>query len=164
MEPSDSHESIIKLFDKEEQVRIVTTNYDLMFEKACFNCDITPQVYSNPALPYGNDFEGIVHIHGYVKECKNMVLTDGDFGNSYMVSGNVARFLTQLFTSDYTVLFIGYSYEDMVMRYFTRAFPDLQANNRFIFIEDVKKDSALSIGLTPILYENYEQYIVLFQT
>lgn len=159
LEPSESHKDIIKLFGNQKKLRIVTTNYDLMFEKACREIGITTKVYSNPAFPHGNNFEGIIHIHGDVEDCKRMVLTDSDLGNSYIVNGDAARFLTQLFNSEYTVLFIGYKYEDVVMRYFTRAFPDFQTRRRFIFIGDDSKDNVSSIGLTPVIYEesNYDQ-------
>ena len=49
-----------------------------------------------------------------------MVLTDEEFGKVYLLDGYVSRFLVRLFEK-YTVLFIGYSYNDTIVRYLTRA-------------------------------------------
>ena len=51
-----------------------------------------------------------------------MVITDEDFGRAYMTEGWAARFLVELF-SNFTILFVGYSYDDTIMSYLTRALP-----------------------------------------
>ena len=78
------------------------------------------KIYDAPALPLGDGVKGIVHIHGNVCEPVYMVVTDDDFGKAYLSDGYVARFLVKLFES-YPVLFIGYSYNDVIVRYLTRA-------------------------------------------
>lgn len=45
-----------------------------------------------------------------------MVLDDKDFGKAYFTDGWATRFLTEVF-ANYTVLFIGYSVNDPVIRY-----------------------------------------------
>lgn len=77
---NDLHETIIDLFDEYSNIKIVTTNYDKMFEQVLEKRDCkSVKVYSSPALPLGNDINGIVHIHGIVDEPKYMILTDEDF-------------------------------------------------------------------------------------
>lgn len=151
---NDWHKSLVDLFGRRKKVKIVTTNYDKMFEKVCEEKGLNVNIYSNPALPYGDDFSGIVHIHGIVDEPKNIVITDKDFGRVYMYHSNVTKFLSDLFNSNYVVLFVGYSYNDLIMRYFTRAIPNLDESNRFIFIEKSLVGTVSSLGVTPILYED----------
>ena len=117
------HTDILRVFKNSESVRIVTTNFDLLFEHAINQLwGKSPEIYSAPALPIGKDFKGIVHIHGSIISHNNMVLTDRDFGRAYLIDGWARRFLVDLF-QHYTVLFIGYSHDDPVMRYLSRALP-----------------------------------------
>ncbi|MFM1581110.1 SIR2 family protein [Helcococcus bovis] len=148
------HKALVDLFGRRKKIKIVTTNYDKMFEKVCEEKGLNVNVYSNPALPYGDDFSGIVHIHGIVDDPKNIVITDKDFGKVYMYHSNVTKFLSDLFNSEYVVLFVGYSYNDLIMRYFTRAIPDLDESKRFIFIEESLVGTVSSLGVTPILHKD----------
>lgn len=104
--PNSEHEAIVNLFDDINNLKIVTTNYDHMFEDVITDKNL--RIYNSPALPLGDNFTGIVHIHGNIDEPENMILTDSDYGNAYITRGYVARFLIDLFKK-YTVLFIGYS-------------------------------------------------------
>lgn len=155
--PNTNHEALIDFFKKD--IRIVTTNYDSMLESALEKKDRKAKVYSYPALPYGDKFNGIVHLHGEVEIPQDIVLTDSDFGKSYMYRGNITMFLRDLFESEYTVLFIGYSYNDIVMKYFTRSLPDLSGKKRYIFTSSDQASNYKPLGLTPIIHEknNYKQ-------
>ena len=157
LQPNTNHETLIDFFKKD--IRIVTTNYDSMFESALEKKDRKARIYSYPALPYGDKFNGIVHLHGEVENPQDIVLTDSDFGKSYMYYGNVTSFLRSLFESEYTVLFIGYSYSDIVMKYFTRSLPDLSGKKRYIFTSSDQASNYRLLGLTPIIHEknNYKQ-------
>lgn len=152
--PNELHKSIINLFGTKCLIRVVTTNYDHMLENVLKQKSIS--IYNTPALPLGNDFEGIVHIHGNQSDPKHMILTDSDFGNAYLLEGYATRFLSKLF-SEYTVLFIGYSYGDTVMNYLSRALPDKQSKKRFILTDDNEKAWDM-LGIIPILYpqKNYK--------
>lgn len=152
LKPNKNHKTLIDFFN-DKNIRIVTTNYDLMFEKTLEQEGQKTSVYSYPALPYGNEFRGIIHLHGEVNNPTNIVLTDSDFGKSYMYYGNVTSFLRALFESEYVVLFVGYSYNDIVMKYFTRALPDLSGEKRYIFACEEQVEDYKSLGLTPIIYK-----------
>ncbi|WP_282929328.1 SIR2 family protein [Anaerococcus sp. Marseille-Q7828] len=156
-QPNTNHETLIDFFKKD--IRIVTTNYDIMLESTLEKKDRKARIYSYPALPYGDKFNGIVHLHGKVNNPTDIVLTDSDFGKSYMYRGNITMFLRDLFESEYTVLFIGYSYNDIVMKYFTRSLPDLSGKKRYIFTSNDQASNYKLLGLTPIIYEknNYKQ-------
>ena len=157
LQTNTNHETLIDFFKKD--IRIVTTNYDSMLESALEKKDRKARIYSYPALPYGDKFNGIVHLHGEVENPQDIVLTDSDFGKSYMYYGNVTTFLRSLFESEYTVLFIGYSYNDIVMKYFTRSLPDLSGKKRYIFTSSDQASNYKPLGLTPIIHEknNYKQ-------
>ena len=156
-QPNTNHEALIDFFKKD--IRIVTTNYDSMLESVLEKKGRKSRIYSYPALPYGDKFNGIVHLHGEVANPQDIVLTDSDFGKSYMYHGNVTTFLRTLFESEYTVLFIGYSYNDIVMKYFTRSLPDLSGKKRYIFTSKDQASNYIPLGLTPIIHEknNYKQ-------
>lgn len=122
-ESTELHRGLLRVFRRPEDVRLVTTNFDELFEKvvpAVFN--ERPTVFRAPALPLGSDFSGLVHVHGSVREPKGMVLTDGDFGRAYLTEGWARRFVVDLFQTN-TVLFVGFSHEDVVLSYIARALP-----------------------------------------
>lgn len=117
LEPTNLHRDLLKLYKDSRQVRVVTTNFDTLFEQAAKTAfDSTPEVYRAPALPLGRKFEGIVHIHGAIDYPKRMVLTEADFGRAYLTEGWARRFLVDVFRS-FAVLFVGYSHDDVIMNY-----------------------------------------------
>ena len=119
--PTDLHFNILRLYSKPNLLRVVTTNFDLLFEQAASDVfETDPTLYSAPVLPQGGDFEGIVHVHGDINRPGKAVLTDSDFGRAYLTEGWARRFLATLFGSS-PVLFIGYSHSDVVMNYLARA-------------------------------------------
>ena len=129
------HENLLKLFVSHEQVRIVTTNFDSHFESAAESAfGRGPEIFRAPALPLGSDFTGIVYLHGSVLgDPRRLVLTDQDFGRSYLTEGWATRFLQAMF-SQYTVLFVGYSHADMVMHYLSRGLPPGSTKPRFALV------------------------------
>ncbi|SFO64873.1 protein of unknown function [Pseudobutyrivibrio sp. JW11] len=144
------HEAIVDLFNCRDDIKIVTTNYDQMFEHVVQSRDEGIDVYNAPTLPLGDDISGVVHIHGNVNNPKYMVLTDEDFGKAYLTEGYASRFLVRLFES-YTVLFIGYSYNDTILRYLTRAMSRNDSCKRYILTDDKKTDWPL-LGINPIYF------------
>mgnify|MGYP000467809644 FL=1 len=154
------HEYIIVIYLKSpKDIKIVTTNYDTMFEQVLAIRGIEGiKIYNSPALPLGNQFNGIIHVHGNVYDPESMILTDEDFGKSYITEGYVSRFLIKLFES-YHVLFIGYSYEDVIVKYLTRAITTYGSNKRFILIGEESKEFNL-LGIQSICFGK-NQYNIL---
>ena len=108
-QPTELHRSLLRLYSRTENVRIITTNFDLLFEEAANSLfDAGPRIFHAPALPLAQRFQGIVHIHGSVSEPEEMVLTNLDFGRAYLTEagGWARRFLVGLF-ANHTVLFVG---------------------------------------------------------
>lgn len=120
-QPNRLHEALTDLAVASPPVRIVTTNYDLHLSTVLSGRGIQFEEYVGPALPMGNAFTGVVYLHGNLRQDpQRLVVTDADFGRAYLRDAWAARFLERMFAI-YTVVFVGYSYDDVVMRYLARA-------------------------------------------
>lgn len=137
---NDEHAAIMSLAGSRPPARIVTTNYDDFLARAAEEKEIEiGRPYYAPAFPPGHDFQGLLHLHGSVKsDAKDLVLDDRDFGRAYLTEGWAARFLVELFQK-YTVLFIGYSVNDPIMRYLALGMPE-QNKKRYAFVGDSELD------------------------
>ena len=151
--PTDLHRDLLRLYQKNgEQVRVVTTNFDLLFEAAAQDVfDTVPEIFRAPALPLGRDFNGIVHVHGAVSHRQGMVLTDEDFGRAYLTEGWARRFLVELFLH-FSVLFVGYRHNDIILNYLARALPIDSTKPRFALTDDSDLQRWESLGIEPFLY------------
>ena len=159
MEPTSLHRSLLQLFREAEQVRIVTTNFDVLFEQAAGDeFSPTPEISCSPSLPLGRKFNGIVHVHGSINRPDEMVLTDSDFGRAYLTEGWARRFLLELF-QNFTVLFVGYSHNDTIMNYLARALPAGEEHRRFALTEDKGSEAQRwrLLGIEPISYPKYSE-------
>ena len=150
--PTALHRDLLRLYPEPAMVRIVTTNFDLLFEDAGHEVfPAQPELFRAPALPLGRSFSGIVHVHGSLDQPDDMVLTDADFGRAYLIEGWARRFLVELFRSS-TVMFVGYSHNDTVMKYLARALPAQESQKRFALTDDPDADHWPVLGIEPIAY------------
>ncbi|MFI9561174.1 SIR2 family protein [Nonomuraea endophytica] len=148
--PNRLHAALVNLAVAPGPVRIVTTNYDRHLSTALRDRNITVDEYAGPALPMGDDFTGIVYLHGTLsQDARRLVVTDSDFGRAYLRDAWAARFLERMFAT-YTVLFVGYSHGDVVMRYLARALGP--GAHRYVLIGDPEAADWRSLGLLPISY------------
>jgi hypothetical protein len=150
--PTDLHRDLLRLYPSIGQVRIVTTNFDQLFERTVEEIQDSPDVFVAPALPLGDRFNGIVHIHGAVSRPGEMVLTDSDFGRAYLTEGWARRFLVNVFRH-FTVLFVGYRHNDIIVNYLARALPESEIGKRYVLTgpsDDRQKWEVL--GIEPIVY------------
>ena len=156
------HRNLLRLFKKTGPVRIVTTNFDCLFEQASKAGDLfqnQPKVFEAPALPPGSRFQGIVHLHGSVNEPEEMVLTHRDFGRAYLTEedGWARGFLVSLFAKhDVLVLFVGYSHSDTIMTYLTPSLPLDGTERRFAFVGSANGDRDHNhwrrMGIKPVVF------------
>jgi NAD-dependent SIR2 family protein deacetylase len=174
---SGTHQDILQISrDAFGRPRVVTTNFDTLFERAWRTSRPDPLVSSlGPGLPAvgSSDFQGVIHLHGRIADARlrlgasSLVLTSGDFGEAYLRSGWASRFVYDLLRR-YTLVFVGYSADDPPMRYMLEAteagrlhFPDLRRAYAFAsFGDDADSDEGSvrarwrAKGLVPIPYEN----------
>ncbi len=120
---TQNHKTILRLSSDAQGVpRLVTTNFDLLFESAGsrIKCFVPPYL---PDLNYSGALEGLVYLHGRLdgsqaadKKLRGLVLGIGDLGRAYLADGWATRFMNQLI-SRYTVVLLGYSANDVPIRY-----------------------------------------------
>ena len=151
--PTDLHRDLLRLYQKNgEQIRVVTTNFDLLFEEAAQDVVGTvPEVFRAPALPLGQDFNGIVHIHGDLEHPQGMVLTNKDFGRAYLTKGWATPFLVEMFRN-FPVLFVGYSHNDIILNYLANALSSGETKPRFALTDDSDLPHWESLGIKPVIY------------
>lgn len=185
-----SHEAILKLSKHADTKhphpswRIVTTNFDRLFEIAAKRLDCPARVYEAPLLPIPkpSEFSGIVHLHGLLPAKREsareprLVMTNSSFGQAYLTERWAARFVTELFKS-YTICFVGYSLDDLVLRYITDA---LAADKRsgdvsgceFFAFADYKgprnrgntENRWRDRHVTPILFDGRDDFLLLHES
>jgi SIR2-like domain len=143
----------LKLFPSVSDVRLVATNFDPHFSTAALSVFSDPaETFYAPALPLGHQFNGIVYLHGGVhKKPETLILTDDDFGRAYLTEGWARRFLQAMF-SKYTVLFVGYSHNDVVMNYLARGLPPVPSAPRFALTSEENIEHWKFLEITPLHY------------
>jgi len=118
------HEALLHLATQVDGVHLVTTNFDTLFAKAHRKLRYkTTEIDAAPKLPVpkSKKWDSIVHLHGLIDNAsdpngRRLVLTTADFGAAYLTERWASRFTSELFRR-YTVLFVGYRADDIVMRY-----------------------------------------------
>ena len=156
--PSCLHHDLTALYRNPDSLRIVTTNFDTLFEEAAKERFGTEQkVFRAPALPLGRDFTGIVHVHGSIDSPNDMILTDADFGRAYLSEGWARIFLLDLFRT-FTVLFVGYGHNDTVMNYLARALPVDQTRPRFVLTDEGDGNRWAILGIKPVFFVKPDKY------
>ncbi len=130
-QPNVNHANLLKLFGSNGAVRLVTTNFDLMFEGSAVSLGWKVKSYTAPALPQAADFRGIVHLHGSIEDETSMILTKGDFGSAYTKPGWATTFLAEL-AERFTILFVGYSGNDLLPDYLLTAVSEASASSLYM--------------------------------
>lgn len=169
------HESILQLArNKKGNLKLITTNFDTVFE----SCDSTIKVYNAPLLPIPKPerWSGLIHLHGNIEDdLRNLVLSSNDFGTAYLTERWASRFITELF-SHYTVLFIGYSIDDSVMKYLMDALAaerkrNPKIGNAFALVPSKNEEEEeinsewKAKSISPIVYfSNEDDHLVLNKT
>ncbi|NKL21117.1 anti-phage defense-associated sirtuin Dsr1 [Rhizobium leguminosarum] len=119
-----THEALLTLAESRSgQSRLVTTNFDPLFEEAMVRRKRRVPTFNAPLLPIPKGrWDGLVYLHGMFPEdpsesdLNRLVLASGDFGLAYLMERWAARFVSELLRN-FTVCFVGYSINDPVMRY-----------------------------------------------
>jgi SIR2-like domain len=123
----DSHVAIIRLSTSQDgTIRLVTTNFDNYFTRVAKQKGIGLPIDVAPKLPVPKPtkWQSLVHLHGYIEAGNSdglgLILTSADFGTAYVTEAWAGRFMSELFRH-YSVLFVGYSIDDPIMRYLVDA-------------------------------------------
>ncbi len=168
------HKALLGLSKVGNSYRLVTTNFDRRFlETGMIN---TSQIHSAPALPIPDlhTWSSVVHLHGLIDDnnsLDNLVLTSADFGNAYLKHAQASKFLIELFRN-FTVVFIGYSVSDPIVKYLVDAIAVNEDNENRMFAfasyNQGNKNDVVDIwaskNITPILYKEDNSHSDLYQT
>ena len=107
--------------------RLVTTNFDRLFEDTIEANELKIKCFYAPLLPIPKkQWDGLVYLHGLLPKdstkgnLHHLVISSGDFGLAYLTERWASRFVSELFRN-YIVCFVGYSLNDPVLRYMTDA-------------------------------------------
>ena len=149
--PNPTHRALVRVASSIAPARLVTTNFDDHLSGAVL-AESMPAAdrWIGPALPMGDSFTGVVHLHGSVlRSPAELVLTDRDFGRAYLYDAWATRFLQKMFDS-FTVLFIGYSVDDPIMRYLSLGLPS--KTKRYVMTHKPDEDKWVHLGIRPISY------------
>ncbi|QNT78614.1 SIR2-like domain protein [Entomobacter blattae] len=167
-----NHEVLLSLSeDSSGECRIVTTNFDTLFEEAK-DGKIESHAGAGMPLPGSPKFKGAMHLHGRLKDERNelkdteLVLFSSDFGEAYARAGWATRFVYELMQA-YTVVIIGYSLNDPPVRYLLEALAiDSQRfpfKNKVYFITSSKGGESNddykrleSMNITPIIFDGWD--------
>lgn len=86
-----------------------------------------------------------------LREPRELVLTDKDFGRAYLTNAWATRFLLLMFQS-FTVLFIGYSHDDPIMRYLALGLPSGTPRYAFTSADEINDSKWSRLGVRTIGY------------
>lgn len=182
LEATKTHQSLMTLGkNREGRYRLITTNFDRIFENVIQNNSLRTQVFKAPLLPVPKRrWDGLVYLHGFLPqnplpgELDSLVISSGDFGLAYLSERWAARFVSELFRN-YIVCFVGYSITDPVLRYMmdalaadrllgespsgVYAFGGYPRGDLERFANEWKAKN-----VTPVMYEEDEEHTLLHQT
>ncbi|WP_082500955.1 SIR2 family protein [Agreia sp. Leaf244] len=149
--PNATHRALVRLASAIGPARIVTTNFDSHITSAADSEGLAlGDRWIGPALPLGDRFSGVVHLHGSTtRAARDLVLTDRDFGRAYLTDAWATRFLQRMFEK-FTVLFIGYSLDDPIMRYLSLGLPS--KTKRYVLTHKPDDAKWSHLGIQPVSY------------
>lgn len=177
-----THEAILTLGkSRDGKTRIITTNFDRLFEEVISVKSLTVQSFQAPLLPVPkNRWDGLVYLHGLLgnspkpRDLDSLIVSSGDFGLAYLNERWAARFVSELFRN-YKICFVGYSINDPVLRYMMDALaadrllgespPEMFAFGSYS--KGKEKDRAndwQAKNVTPILYREHNNHSYLHKT
>ena len=177
-----THESLLSLSKTRNGLtRLITTNFDRIFEAVISEKSLEINRYQAPLLPVPKSrLNGLVYLHGLfgsppqVEELSQLIVSSGDFGRAYLTERWAARFVSELFRN-YSVCFVGYSINDPVLRYMTDAIaadrqlgeslPEMFAFGSYSKNNEQQASNEWKAkNVTPILYKEFRRHAYLHKT
>lgn len=177
-----THEALMTLAqNREGRTRLITTNFDRVFEEVRAAKSLSFPDFKAPLLPVPKArWDGLVYLHGLLPvtatagDLDRLVVSSGDFGLAYLTERWAARFVSELFRN-FTVCFVGYSINDPVLRYMMDALaadrllgespPEMFAFGSYSKGKEVDRASEWKAkNVTPILYREHRHHAYLHKT
>jgi hypothetical protein len=153
------------------EVRLVTTNFDLLFEA----CDPSLEASAPPNLPdpaKTSRFGGIVHLHGCLTadydgaQDDELVLSSADFGRAYLSEGWATTFIRRLLAR-YQLVFVGYAADDPPVQYLLEALnSQIGGKPRMYAFQGGSDEGAISLwrskGVEGVVYDDSNDHSALW--
>ena len=175
------HRTLLTFFGDPAKVKIITTNYDMLFEAAAaLNGWRLPVRSYGHRLTVAGDFHGIAYLHGCLTDGpRALVLTESDFGVAYDLRRRPKTFLGMIF-EHFTVSFIGYNLGDARVRYLLQSIRRKQGDRKHFHFwgsspmqacSSAEMTSGVSLdegdwahlGLDKIAYDSANRHAVLYE-
>ena len=177
-----THDALLTLAKcRDNHTRLITTNFDRLFEHVIANGSTAVERFEAPLLPVPKyRWDGLVYLHGLLPEeptgktLDNLVVSSGDFGLAYLTERWAARFVSELLRN-FVVCFVGYSIDDPVLRYMMDALAAdrlLGESTEEMFAfgsyskgqETTQANEWRAKNVTPILYREHWHHAYLHRT
>lgn len=177
-----THEALLTLSrNRKAQTRLITTNFDRVFEEVRLAKSLSLPDFKAPLLPVPKSrWDGLVYLHGLLPvaptagDLDRLVVSSGDFGLAYLTERWAARFVSELFRN-FTVCFVGYSINDPVLRYMMDALaadrllgespPEMFAFGSYSKGKELERANEWKAkNVTPILYREHQHHAYLHKT
>ncbi|MBF0590350.1 MAG: SIR2 family protein, partial [Magnetococcales bacterium] len=178
-----THRALLTLAkNRKGKTRLVTTNFDRLFEEVIGTKSISLERFQAPLIPVPKQrWDSLIYLHGLLpsgtateNELDRLVVSSGDFGLAYLTERWAARFVSELFRN-FIVCFVGYSLNDPVLRYMTDALAADQMmgeSSPEMFSFDVysrgkqgqRANEWHAKNVTPILYKAFKHHYYLHKT
>jgi hypothetical protein len=166
------HLNLLRLSrDPEGQVRLVTTNFDPLFECAAHADGQTVRSHAGKAIPRPGTAEdhGILHLHGQIAygprniPPSDLILTSADFGDAYLRDGWASQYIEDRMRLN-TLVLVGYAAEDTAMRLLLETLDaDRERFRDLKKIYAIERQTPVSAsiwnakGIVPIEFADYDQ-------
>jgi SIR2-like domain len=157
--------------DVDGRVRLITTNFDPLFECAAHSAGLIVASHAGKAIPRpgaAND-HGILHLHGRIGfdpmniPPSDLILTSADFGDAYLRDGWAAQYIEDRMRMN-TLVLVGYAAEDTAMRLLLETLDaDRERFRDLKQIYAMEKQTTISAsiwkakGIKPIEFTNHDQ-------
>jgi hypothetical protein len=165
------HLSLLHLSrDRSGRPRILTTNFDTLFERAAQKAGMPLVSHAGKSIPRpgGPRDNGVLHLHGRLSdhllsiEESDLILTSADFGDAYLRDGWASQYVEDRMRLN-TLVLVGYAAEDAALRLLLET---LDADrDRFRDLKDIyaiekRSDDSASLwkakGIKPLEFPNYD--------
>jgi len=170
------HLSLLRLSrDRAGRPRLLTTNFDTLFERAAHQDGNTLMSHAGKSLPRPGtprDY-GVLHLHGRLADVglnleeTDLILTSADFGDAYLRDGWASQYVEDRMRIN-TIVLVGYQAEDAALRLLLETLDadrDRFRDLRDIYAMEKRSDDSASLwkakGIKPIEFPDYD---VIYET
>jgi len=165
------HLSLLHLSrDRVGRPRLLTTNFDTLFERAALQASITVTSHAGKSIPRPGDprDHGILHLHGRLAddtlklELSDLILTSADFGDAYLRDGWASQYVEDRMRLN-TLVLVGYAAEDAALRLLLETLDadrDRFSDLKDIYAVEKRSDDSASLwkakGIKPLEFPDHD--------